>query len=170
MASISKITNRLITISSIGKTLGFTGWKTGWAIGPAQLIKAIHNIHQFITFCNNHPFQVGVAETLKQLPDYILQFKNEYSIKRNLLLTGLKKTSLPIEVYRPTGTYFILAKITDKNINDIDFCQKLIADYKVATIPLSPFYLNSTKGQTHIRFCFAKKESTLNLALDNLCK
>ena len=166
-ACFEDLANRTITISSTGKTFGLTGWKIGWACGPRLLIKAIHNVHQFTTFCVAHPLQVAMAEALNNMDDYLIDFKNIYRQKRDLLVSGLKKSGF--NVLTPAGTYFAMAILPDGE-NDIDFCQKLIMEKKVAVIPTSAFYMKSNEGTKMIRFCFAKNNETLNKALDNLTR
>jgi N-succinyldiaminopimelate aminotransferase len=164
-ASFEDLALRTITISSTGKTFGLTGWKIGWAAGPADIIKAIHNVHQFTTFCVAHPLQVAMAEALNKMDEYLVDFKKQYRNKRDLLVTGLKAAGF--NVLNPAGTYFAMAILKDGE-NDIEFCQKLILEKKVAVIPTSAFYMKSIEGSSMIRFCFAKTDETLKAALKNL--
>ncbi len=164
-ATYEDLKERTITISSTGKTFGLTGWKIGWAIGPAALIKAIHNVHQFSTFCVAHPLQVAMAEALMKMDEYLIEFRADYKKKKELLVTGLKE--LGFNVLSPKGTYFAMALLPEGE-NDIDYCKKLIVEKKVATIPTSAFYIKSDEGSRMIRFCFAKKDETLLGALENL--
>ena len=164
-ATYEDLKDRTITISSTGKTFGLTGWKIGWAIGPAALIKAIHNVHQFSTFCVAHPLQVAMAEALVKMDEYLIEFRADYKKKKELLVTGLKE--LGFNVLSPKGTYFAMALLPEGE-NDINYCKKLIVEKKVATIPTSAFYIKSDEGSRMIRFCFAKKDETLLGALENL--
>jgi N-succinyldiaminopimelate aminotransferase len=164
-ACFEDLKNRTITISSTGKTFGLTGWKIGWTCGPKEIIKAIHNVHQFTTFCVAHPLQMAMASALSNMDDYLIDFKNKYRQKRDFLVTGLKQAGF--KVLEPAGTYFVIA-ILNEGENDIEFCQKLIVDKKVAAIPTSAFYIKSDEGSRMIRFCFAKTEETLKKAIDNL--
>ncbi len=161
----SSIKDRVITISSIGKTLSFTGWKLGWVCATPELIKSIHNVHQFVNFCANHPLQVTLAEALPQMDHYLKEFRFDYEKRRNLLMRGL--VELDFKVIEPSGTYFLLAQVP-QGLTSLEYCYQLISEKKVATIPLSPFYLKSKEGDQLVRFCFAKKAETLNLALKNL--
>ena len=164
-ATYADLKERTITISSTGKTFGLTGWKIGWAIGPAQLIKAIHNVHQFSTFCVAQPFQWAMAEALIKMDEYLAQFKAEYARKKDILINGL--TERGFKVLNPAGTYFVMAQLPEGR-TDVEFCKDLILSKKVATIPTSAFYLKSDEGTRMIRFCFAKKDETLLSALENL--
>lgn len=164
-ASYEALKDRTITISSTGKTFGLTGWKIGWAAGPKELISLIHNVHQFTSFCVAHPLQVAMAEALSNMDEYLIEFKRDYRLKRDLLVAGLKEAGF--NVLNPEGTYFAMA-ILPEGENDVDYCQKLIKEKKVATIPTSAFYMKSNEGSRMIRFCFAKKDETLISALKNL--
>jgi aspartate/methionine/tyrosine aminotransferase len=164
-ATYEDLKERTITISSTGKTFGLTGWKIGWAIGPSNLIKAIHNVHQFSTFCVAQPLQWAMAEALMKMDDYLVEFKADYLRKKNILVNGLKECGFNIIV--PQGTYFVMALLPEGE-NDVEYCKKLILEKKVATIPTSAFYIKSDEGTKMIRFCFAKKDETLELALNNL--
>lgn len=167
-ASIKELKERTITISSTGKTFGLTGWKIGWACAPSHILKAIHHVHQFTTFCVSHPLQEAMAEALEQSNHYLEEFKKTYLAKKNLLIGGLEKAGF--DIIKPQGTYFVLAKIPNKYDNDIEFCKYLIQEHKVAAIPPSAFYLKSNEGERLVRFCFAKKDETLNAAIDHLLK
>jgi N-succinyldiaminopimelate aminotransferase len=164
-ATYGDLKDRTITISSTGKTFGLTGWKIGWAIGPANLIKAIHNVHQFSTFCVSQPFQWAMAEALVKMDEYLVDFKADYLRKKNILVDGLKDRGF--NVLNPAGTYFVMALLPEGE-NDVEYCKKLITAKKVATIPTSAFYLKSDEGSRMIRFCFAKQDETLLSALKNL--
>ena len=164
-ATFEDLKERTITISSTGKTFGLTGWKIGWAIGPANIIKAIHNVHQFTSFAVAQPFQWAMAEALIKMDEYLVDFKADYLRKRDLLVSGLKERGF--NVSNPQGTYFTMAFLPDGE-NDVDYCKKLIVENKVAAIPTSAFYLKSDEGSKMIRFCFAKKDETLVAALNNL--
>ncbi|MBC7429254.1 MAG: aminotransferase class I/II-fold pyridoxal phosphate-dependent enzyme [Bacteriovorax sp.] len=164
-ATYCDLKDRTITISSTGKTFGLTGWKIGWAVGPANLIKAIHNVHQFSTFCVAQPLQWAMAEALVKMDDYLVEFKADYLRKKNILVNGLKECGF--NIIEPKGTYFVMAMLPAGE-KDVDYCKKLITDKKVATIPTSAFYIKSDEGTRMIRFCFAKEDETLKSALKNL--
>jgi len=168
IASLEGMRERTITISSAGKTFGYTGWKIGWAIAPKELTHALRMIHQFNTFSVCHPIQIAMAEGLNRLSEYLPEFKELYSKKKDLLIKGLRDAGFdPIS---PEGTYFVLCPIPDNGMDDIAYCLHLIEKHKVATIPPSSFYLNSDDGKKYIRFCFAKTDEVLNEAISNLKK
>ena len=166
MATLPKMQERTITISSTGKTFGLTGWKIGWTCASPDVTHAIRMVHQFNTFCVNHPMQLAMAEALDGLDDYLPEFLQEYSRKRDILLSGLTKAGFsPLE---PEGTYFAMAPIPVEGMTDVEYCMHLIKEKKVATIPPSAFYLKSKEGQKYLRFCFAKKDETIKSAMEKL--
>jgi N-succinyldiaminopimelate aminotransferase len=158
IAKNQDLRNRVISVSSIGKTLSLTGWKVGWACGPANLISAMHLVHQFVTFCVVHPLQAAIAEALPRLDEYIVQLKKDYKEKRDFLVEGLKSKGAKVLV--PQGTYFALVEIPT-GFTDKEYCKKLMFDHKLAAIPMSAFYLNADQEVRYIRFCFAKEQATL---------
>lgn len=165
IASLNKMKERVITISSGGKTFGLTGWKIGWVSASKEITHAIRMVHQFNTFSVCTPLQFAMAEALNQLETYIPEFQKLYSGLREVFISGIKARGF--DPLKSQGTYFVLVP-TPKGSTDVEYCEDLIKNKKVASIPLSPFYLKSDEGQDYIRFCFAKKEETLLKALKNL--
>lgn len=165
VASLSNMKERTITISSAGKTYGLTGWKIGWICSSSEISHAIRMVHQFNTFSVCTPLQYTVAKALKEIKEYVPSFKEQYSNLRSQLVDGLE--NLGYNPIPPSGTYFTLIP-TPEGKTDIEYCKSLIEQKSVATIPLSPFYLNSKEGEGYVRFCFAKKKETLEKALKNL--
>lgn len=164
-ACIDGLKNKVLTISSIGKTLSLTGWKIGWAAGPKDIVSAMHKLHQFTTFCVATPLQDAVAKTLPRLESYLKELKSDYLLRRNYLRDGL--AGVGFDVLPSRGSYFLLARIPEGRI-DIEFAHYLIEKKKVASIPVSAFYTKSDEGSRFIRFCYAKLQTTLDAALVNL--
>ncbi|MFZ2219011.1 MAG: pyridoxal phosphate-dependent aminotransferase [Rhodoferax sp.] len=158
---------RAFIVSSFGKTYHVTGWKVGYVAAPASLMAEFRKVHQFNVFTVNTPVQHGLTSYMANPAPY-LDLPAFYQRKRDLFRDGLKNTKfklLPSE-----GTYFQCVDISD--VSDLDeaaFCQWLTAEVGVAAIPLSAFYGNGF-DQRVVRFCFAKKDDTLNAALERLAK
>ena len=158
---------RAFIVSSFGKTYHVTGWKVGYAAAPAALTTEFRKVHQFNVFTVNTPVQYGLANYMANESAY-LDLPAFYQRKRDLFRTGLAKTRfklLPSE-----GSYFQcvdISKVSD--LNEADFCKWLTTEIGVAAIPLSAFYGNNF-DQRVVRFCFAKKDETLNAALARLAK
>ena len=152
---------------SFGKVYHCTGWKIGYCVAPPSLMSEFRKIHQFNCFSCNSPVQFALAEFLKQKDKY-LQLGSFLQQKRDYFATLMQQTKFkPLPSY---GSYFQLygySDITDEN--EKDFAIRLTKEYKVATIPTSVFYKNGTDNKV-LRFCFAKKESTLDEAVNRLIK
>ena len=158
---------RAFVVSSFGKTYHVTGWKVGYVAAPATLTAEFRKVHQFNVFTVNTPVQYGLAAYMADAKPY-LELPAFYQRKRDLFREGLKRTKfklLPSE-----GTYFQCVDIGSVNdLGEADFCKWLTTEIGVAAIPLSAFYGNGF-DQRVVRFCFAKKDETLNAALDRLAR
>ncbi len=161
------LTNQSLIIGSFGKTFHTTGWKTGFILAPAKLTAEFRKVHQFVVFAVNTPIQHAIAEYLKN-PDNYNSLGNFYEKKRDYFLDAIKGSKfVPIPCH---GTYFQLlnySAISDED--EMDMAKRLITEYGIASVPVSPFYRTKENNHT-LRFCFAKKESTLLEAADILCK
>ena len=169
MACVDGALERTLTLSSTGKTYSYTGWKVGWAIGPAPLVEAVQAAHQFLTFSGARPLQVAMAHALNEHhAPFVESLQSEYRKRRDFLCDAL--STLGFDVVVPEGTYFALArfdKLSDKS--DIEFAKELCRDAKVACIPPSGFYANDiAEGQGLLRFAFCKKQETLERAVSRL--
>jgi N-succinyldiaminopimelate aminotransferase len=162
---------RTITVSSNGKTFGFTGWKIGWAIAPPDLTNAIRAAHQFITFATSTPMQAAAAAALALDDEYFHTLAADYQAKRDYLIEALAATGLRVSV--PQGTYFIMADITPLGYSDdVAFCRWLTTEVGVAAIPPTSFYADEHKhlGRTWARFTFCKRRETLEKGVERLAR
>lgn len=156
-----------LIISSFGKTVHTTGWKIGYVAAPEYLMKEFRKVHQFLVFAVNHPFQLALAEYLKNKDNY-RELKHFYEKKRDYFRKLIGNSRFQVEPC--TGTYFQLLNytgITDEK--DTDFAIRLTKEFKLASIPLSVFYTKATNEKL-LRFCFAKKDETLEKAAEILVK
>lgn len=166
-AKFPELKERTFLVASFGKLFHITGWKAGYCIAPKWLTNELRKVHQFNVFCVNTPVQYGLAEFLKNKDEY-LKLPEFFQNKRDFLMNGLSST--PFKIIKPEGSYFLLADYSEiSDLNDADFAFHLTKKFKVATIPVSAFYKNSP-DQKLVRFCFAKKEETMEKALQNLQK
>ena len=152
---------------SFGKVYNCTGWKLGYCIAPADLMKEFRKIHQFNAFCCFTPTQVALAEFLKNRDAY-LGLSSFMQEKRDFFIGLMKATRF--ELLTSHGSYFIGAKynrISDEG--DRDFAIRLTKEAGVTTIPVSAFYANG-KDDKVLRFCFSKKQETLEQAVERLVK
>jgi methionine aminotransferase len=162
-----KLAERSFVISSFGKTYHVTGWKVGYVAAPARLSAEFCKVHQYNVFTVNTPMQHGIAAYMANPAPY-LQLPAFYQRKRDLFrdgLAGSRFTLLPAD-----GTYFQCVRYDAiSSILESEFAQWLTADVKVAAIPVSAFYAEGRESGI-VRFCFAKQDDTLRLALERLAK
>jgi len=167
MAHYPQLAERSFVISSFGKTYHATGWKIGYCLAPAALSNEIRKIHQYLTFSSNTPVQHALAEFMQKKEVY-LRLSEFYQLKRDKFLDSLKESrfrALPCK-----GTYFQMldySDITDEP--DLDFARRLTTDFGVAAIPPSVFYHRRNDYKV-LRFCFAKKDETLERAAEKLSR
>ena len=166
-----ELSQRSFVISSFGKTYHITGWKVGYVAAPSHLSQEFRKVHQFNVFTVNTPMQYGLAQYLKNRDAY-LGLSQFYEAKRNYFRAGLSRTKF--KLLDTPGTYFQCVDYTHLNIpesqlSESEFCQWLTREIGVAAIPVSAFYSQGLESGV-IRFCFAKKEQTLQTALERLEK
>lgn len=167
VSKFQKLAERSIIVSSFGKTYHTTGWKLGYVLAPAALTKEFRKVHQFMAFCANTPMQYAVTEFLDNKSAY-LELSAFYQEKRNYFQKLVRGSNF--KIMPCNGTYFQLlnyAKITQER--DTDFAIRLTKEFNVASIPTSVFYKNKIDNNV-LRFCFAKKNETLEIAAEKLMK
>jgi N-succinyldiaminopimelate aminotransferase len=167
LASLPGMRERVVTISSTGKTFGLTGWKIGYSCAPPAITAALRTAHQFITFCNATPFQHALVAALETGDAYYQALGADYRARRDRLCRGLAAAGF--RVLTPAGTYFAQADIRTLGFeDDVDFCRELPARVGVAAIPTSAFYRNRAEGRHLVRFAFCKTDATLDEAIRRL--
>ena len=158
---------RSIVISSFGKTYHVTGWKVGYAAAPAPLMAEFRKVHQFNVFTVNTPMQHGLAHFMAE-PAHHLGLATFYQRKRDLFRAGLGSTRL--RLLPSQGSYFQCVDYSAvSDLPEEAFCRWLTSEVGVAAIPLAAFYSGGFE-QKLARFCFAKKDETLNTALERLSR
>lgn len=167
MARYPELQQRSFIIASFGKPFHATGWKVGYCMAPAAMMQEFRKVHQFLVFSVNAPIQVAIAEYLKK-EDAYLSLPSFFQQKRDYFRQGLENTRF--EILPCSGSYFQSVRydaINDEK--DTDFAIRLARETGVAAIPVSAFY---TQGTDHhvLRFCFAKRQETLDKAVDRLIK
>ena len=161
------LAERAFVVSSFGKTFHVTGWKIGYVAAPAALMVEFRKVHQYNVFCVNAPMQHAIAAYLQD-PAPWRDLPAFYQAKRDLFRAGLaasRFTLLPSD-----GTYFQCVRYDAiSDVSEAEFAEWLTREIKVAAIPVSAFY--SQPKESHVvRFCFAKKDETLQLALERLAR
>lgn len=168
VARFKSLAAQSIIVSSFGKTVHTTGWKIGYVAAPKDIMTEFRKVHQFLVFCVNHPLQLALADFLAP-PENYLELKNFYQQKRDYFLKLTQGSRF--KPLQSSGTYFQLldySAITDEK--DTDLAIRLTKENKLASIPLSVFYDMPPVNQKLLRFCFAKKEETLEKAAEMIQK
>lgn len=168
MATLPGMAERTVTVGSAGKSLSFTGWKVGWATGPAGLIGAVRVVRQHLSYVSGGPFQWAVAQGLTQLPaEHWEQFRTGLAAQRDLLAAGLAGLGLP--VLPSEGTYFLLTDVRGLGYASGErFCAELPGRAGVVAIPVAPLCEHPDVGQHWVRWAFCKRPAVLEEALQRL--
>ncbi len=162
-----ELANRTLIVGSFGKTFHATGWKTGFVLAPSNLMAEFRKAHQFTVFASNTPVQYAIAEFLTDKDNYV-HLNNFYQKKRDYFAERIKGSRFNFVPCH--GTYFQLldySKISDEP--ETEFAIRLTKEFKLASIPVSAFYHQNDDNKV-LRFCFAKKEETLDKAAEILNK
>ena len=164
-ASLPGMWERTISCSSLSKTYSITGWRLGYTIAPEEITERIKKVHDFLTVGAAAPLQEAVIPGLQFGQDYYDELQATYTHKRDLFLNGLRDVGL--EFSTPQGAYYVLMDITPFGYDsDLEFCQILAKEVGVGAVPGSSFFREPVNHL--IRFHFAKKDETLNEALNRL--
>jgi methionine aminotransferase len=167
MARYPELRERSFIVASFGKLFHNTGWKMGYCVAPAFLMAEFRKIHQFLVFSVNTPVQYAVADFLSDETFY-LDLKNFYQQKRDKFRSLMAETRF--DLLPCHGSYFQCVQYSRiANEPDLDFAKRLTMDFGVAGIPVSAFFSHKTEDQV-LRFCFAKKQETLEKAVERLVK
>ncbi len=167
MARYADLRQRSFVVASFGKPFHATGWKVGYCMAPAFLMQEFRKVHQFLVFSVNAPIQYAIAEYLKDENSY-LSLPDFFQQKRDHFRKGLEQSRF--KLLPCSGSYFqsvTYNDITDEK--DSDFALRLTKEIGVASIPTSAFYTHGTDHHV-LRFCFAKRQETLDKAVDRLVK
>ncbi|KZE36060.1 aminotransferase [Chelatococcus daeguensis] len=157
---------RCVKIGSAGKIFSLTGWKVGFVSAAPEILKVLAKAHQFLTFTTPPNLQSAVAYGLAKDDAYFEGMRRDFARSRDRFTEGLR--SLGLAVLPSEGTYFINIDITPLGEeDDVAFCKRLVAERGVAAIPVSAFY-HENPVRNVVRFCFAKKDATLDGALERL--
>jgi N-succinyldiaminopimelate aminotransferase len=171
VASLPGAWDRTITISSGGKTFNTTGWKIGWAVGPAALITAVTTVKQFLTYVNGAPFQPAMATGLRLSDSYFSHVAADLERKRDVLASGLRSAGFALSI--PKGSYFIVADAAELGFRDAtEFCRRLPELAGVVAVPLGAFVSEDHLGDyaSLVRFAFCKRVDVLERAAAQLAR
>ncbi len=165
MASLEGMRERTISCSSLSKTYSITGWRLGYTIAPPEITERIKKVHDFLTVGAAAPLQEAVIPGLKFREDYYQGLLDTYTRKRDLFLKGLDEIGLIHNT--PQGAYYVMMDISEFGYeDDLKFCEDLARKVGVGAVPGSSFFREPVNHL--IRFHYAKRDETLQAALDRL--
>jgi N-succinyldiaminopimelate aminotransferase len=156
IATLPGMAERTLTISSVGKSFSFTGWKIGWCSGPGELVAAVRGVKQYLTFAGGTPLQHAAAAALRLPAEHLVGLCTELRANRDLLCVGL--TAAGLHPLTPAGTYFVNA---DVGTDAVAFCRTLPERCGVVAIPTSVFYDDKDSARTLVRFAFCKRQAVI---------
>jgi N-succinyldiaminopimelate aminotransferase len=169
LATLPGMWDRTLTLSGAGKTFSCTGWRIGWAIGPAPLQAALSRLRQFTVFASATPLQFAIAAGLRAPDGYFRNLSADYQDRRDFLVGALNACGL--KPTKPAGSFFILADISSfAASNGLEFCHELARTAGVVPVPTDTFYLNQHHGEEIVRFTFCLKRETLDEAAQRLAR
>jgi len=168
IATIEGMADRTVTLNGLSKTFSVTGWRVGWTISPPSLTGAIRKVHDFLTVGAPAPLQEAGAVALGLPQEYYAKLAASYQQRRDALLAILERHHFTC--YKPFGAYYIMTDISTFGFaDDVEFARYLVKDVGVAAVPGSSFYKTGA-GRTKLRFCFCKRDETLQEADRRLLK
>jgi aspartate/methionine/tyrosine aminotransferase len=169
MANIPGMRQRTVVVNSMSKTYSVTGWRVGYCIAPPDITSAIRKVHDFLTVGAANCLQHAGAYALSLPPNYYEELQREYQKKRDFIVPVLQNAGFKCEY--PDGAYYVMCDISESGFpNDIEFTKHLIREIGVAVVPGSSFYHEASLGSQQVRFCFCKKDETLDAAAERLAK
>ena len=167
LATLPGMFDRTVTISSAGKSFSLTGWKIGWASGPADLVAAVEGAKNWLSYSSGAPLQPAIAVALNEYDDFPSALAAELRVKRDLLCAGLEE--LGMKVFRPDGTYFVTTDVSGFGHTDgRAFCEALPEMAGVVAIPSQVFYDDQAEGGQLVRWAFCKDISVVEEGLRRL--
>lgn len=169
MATLPGMRERTVVVNSLSKTYSVTGWRVGYCIAPPDITSAIRKVHDFLTVGAANPLQHAGAYALSLPANYYDDLQKDYQKKRDFIVPVLQNAGFKCDA--PEGAYYVMCDISGFSFaNDIDFTKHLIREIGVAVVPGSSFYHDASLGSQLVRFCFCKKDETLEAAAERLAK
>ena len=164
-SSLPHMKERTILLGGFSKAYAMTGWRIGYAAGPADLIQAMTKVHQYTMLCAPIVSQMAALEALKNGEDLVAEMAAEYDRRRHLIVQGLRQIGLPCP--DPPGAFYAFPSIRPTGLSSEDFAQELLMEEKVAVVPGSAF---GTCGEGHIRCCYAVSPTDIEEALNRMAR
>ncbi|KAB1503591.1 pyridoxal phosphate-dependent aminotransferase [Corynebacterium sp. 320] len=165
-ASLPGMWERTITVSSAAKSFNATGWKTGWAVAPENLLRHVLKAKQFLTYVGVTPLQPAVAQALDTELPWVEDMSARLEEKVRKVATALEECGL--DAYVSHGTYYVIARIPERFKDDVEFCRFLVEEVGVAAIPVSAFSDHTEQWKRFVRFACCKRDEVLDQAIERL--
>lgn len=167
ISTLQGMFERTVTVGSAGKSFSFTGWKVGWASGPADLIHALRVVRQHLSFVSGGPFQWAVTEGLALPDSYFIDFATDLQAKRDRLSDGLRDVGM--DVVPSQGTYFVMTDVRPLGFADgLEFCRAIPERAGVVAIPVQALCADPLVGAGYVRWAFCKRFEVLDEAIARL--
>ena len=167
LASLPGMRERTVTIGGMSKTYAVTGWRIGTMIAPESMTRAFRQTHDYVSIGAAAPLQAAGAVAYRLPREYYDRLAADYQARRDRLCSALIEVGFDLEP--PQGAYYVMAGIEAFGAtDDVEFSRYLVREIKVATVPGSSFFLDKELGRRYVRFCFCKRDETLDLAIERL--
>ena len=163
IASIPGMTDRTIVINGFSKSHAMTGWRLGYACGPAPIIKQMLKLHQFAIMCAPTNSQYAAVEALRHCDENIEHMRDEYDQRRRFMLTRLR--GMGLKCFEPFGAFYIFPNIAEFGMTSEEFAMRFLKEYKVAIVPGTAF---GECGEGFLRMSYASSLSNLKTAMERL--
>jgi len=156
---------RTVLLSGFSKAFAMTGWRLGYACGPAELIDAMTRIHAYTALCASVTAQRAAAEAMRRAEREVVEMRDEYNRRRRVVLSRLAKMGLPC--FEPQGAFYAFPSIAPTGLSSPEFAEQLLMQHKVAVVPGDAF---GPCGAGHIRLCYATSMALLEEALERMAR
>ncbi|HEY2154872.1 MAG TPA: aminotransferase class I/II-fold pyridoxal phosphate-dependent enzyme [Isosphaeraceae bacterium] len=167
LATLPGMKERTVTIGGMSKTYAVTGWRVGTMIAPADLTHAFRQVHDYVSIGAAAPLQAAGAVAYRLPPPYYAALAADYQARRDKFCSAL--ISIGFDLEPPQGAYYVMAGISAFGASDdVEFSRYLVREIGVATVPGSSFFRDKALGRDYVRFCFCKKDETLDAAIQRL--
>jgi aspartate/methionine/tyrosine aminotransferase len=167
MVTLPGMRERTVTINGLSKTYSVTGWRVGTIVAPPEVSDAIRKMHDFLTVGAPAPLQEAGVAALRLPDDYYKRLARDYQARRDRVLPGLEAAGF--RCFKPHGAYYVMTDISAFGFaDDVTFVRHLIETIGVAAVPGSSFYSDPARGRQQVRFCFSKRDETLDEAVRRL--
>jgi len=169
VGAFPEVRDRVVTISGASKTYAVTGWRIGYAVGPAEFSDRAAVVNDLLYICAPAPLQHGIVAGLAMPQSYYDEMRADYLEKRELLVDTLRR--IGFEPFVPEGSYYVLASFEPGRWSDARAAtEAILKDVGVATVPATAFYRDPAEGRSQLRFCYAKSMADLKEACRRLAK